>query len=159
MGRPFPLKIAPSHGGSGPPSDTWFPGRNQVLNPNGISLGLAVFEGLTSVTDWHTDTRSYSAGNNRPHLRTSYAGLWSRSRRLGLETVSRCINVSSRSGKANVLVSAIDVSCPRPIFCQILQVTIIKLINQVSRRSLQVLDSWYNNASSVVTVSETDTET
>ena len=33
----------------------------------------------------------------------------------------------------NVSVSAIDVSCPRPIFCQILQVTIglIKLIKSI----------------------------
>jgi len=50
-----PIKIAPSHGGSGPPSNTWFPGPTQVLNPNGISIGSAVFAGLTSVTDWPTD--------------------------------------------------------------------------------------------------------
>jgi len=31
----------------------------------------------------------------------------------------------------NVSVSAIDVSCPRPIFLEILQVTIIKLIKSV----------------------------
>jgi len=38
-------------GRSGPPSNTWFPGPTQVLNPNGISIGAAVFAGLTSVTD------------------------------------------------------------------------------------------------------------
>jgi len=66
------------------------------------------------------------------------AGLWSRSRRFGLETVSRRINVSSRSRLDKncqrlglVSVSAINVSCPRPIFRQILQVTIIKLIKSV----------------------------
>jgi len=37
-------------GGSGPPSNTWFPGPIQVLNPNGSSIGAAVFAGLTSVT-------------------------------------------------------------------------------------------------------------
>jgi len=66
-------------------------------------------------------------------------GLWSRSRRLGLETVSRRINVSSpsRLDEKNcqhlglVSVSAINVSCLRPIFRQILQVTIIKLIKSV----------------------------
>ena len=42
---PFPL------GGSGPPSNTWFPGPTQILNPNGSSIGAAVFAGLTSVTD------------------------------------------------------------------------------------------------------------
>ena len=33
---PLSPKIAPSHGGSGPPSNIWFPGPTQVLNPNGI---------------------------------------------------------------------------------------------------------------------------
>jgi len=59
MGRPFlPVKIAPSHGGSGPPSNTWFPGPTQVLNPNGISIGSGVFAGLTSVTDRRTDRQT-----------------------------------------------------------------------------------------------------
>ena len=52
---PYPLKIAPSHGGSEPPSNTWFPGPTGVLKPNGISIGSAVFAGLTSVTDRETD--------------------------------------------------------------------------------------------------------
>jgi len=30
--NPFPLKIAPSHGGSGSPSSTWFPGPTRVLS-------------------------------------------------------------------------------------------------------------------------------
>jgi len=43
-------------GGSGLPSNTWFPGpTTRVLNPNGISIGSAVFAGLTSVTDRRTD--------------------------------------------------------------------------------------------------------
>jgi len=42
-------------GGSGPPCNTWFPGPTQVLNPNGSSIGAAVFAGLTSVTDRLTD--------------------------------------------------------------------------------------------------------
>jgi len=36
----FP-KIAPSHGGSGPPSNTWFLGPVWAHNPNGISIGSA----------------------------------------------------------------------------------------------------------------------
>jgi len=52
---PFPLKIAPSHGESGPPCNTWFPGPTRVTNPNGISIVSAVFAGLTSVTDRQTD--------------------------------------------------------------------------------------------------------
>jgi len=45
------IKIAPSYGGSGPPFTTWFRGPAPVLNPNGMSIGSAVFAGLTSVTD------------------------------------------------------------------------------------------------------------
>jgi len=45
MGRPFPLKIALSHGAAGPPANTWFPGPTRVLNPNGISIGSAVLQG------------------------------------------------------------------------------------------------------------------
>jgi len=40
--------------GPGPQYNTWFPGPTQVLNPNGISIGSAVFAGLTSVTDGQT---------------------------------------------------------------------------------------------------------
>jgi len=64
IGLLFPLKIVPSHGGSGTPSNTWFPGPTRVRNPNGISIGSAVFAGLTSVTDRPTDhaTRSITIG-------------------------------------------------------------------------------------------------
>jgi len=47
----FPLKIASSQGWFGPsPSNAWFRGPTRVLNPNGISIGWAVFARLTSVT-------------------------------------------------------------------------------------------------------------
>jgi len=52
---PFPLKITPSRGISGPPSNTWFPGPTRVLNPNGISMASAVLAGLISVIDTETD--------------------------------------------------------------------------------------------------------
>jgi len=39
---------------SGSPSNTWFSWPTQVLNPNGILIGSAVFTGLTSVTDRQT---------------------------------------------------------------------------------------------------------
>ena len=71
MGRPFPpSKLPLPMGGYGPPSNTWFPGPTQVLNPNGISIGSADLAGLTSVTDRHrpTDRPCYLVGNNRPHL-------------------------------------------------------------------------------------------
>ena len=65
-------KIASSDGGIWTPSNTWFPGPTRLLNPNGMSIGSAVFAGLTSVTDRQTDRPCYSIGNNRPHLRTYY---------------------------------------------------------------------------------------
>ena len=37
------------------PSNIWFPVPTRVLKPNGISIGSAVFAGLTSVTDRQTD--------------------------------------------------------------------------------------------------------
>ena len=58
----LPQKFAPSHGGSGPPSNTWFPGPTQVLNRNGSSIGAAVFAGLTSVTNRPTDHATLSVG-------------------------------------------------------------------------------------------------
>jgi len=57
----LPLKIVPSHGGSGPPSNTWFPGPSRVLNPNSIWIGSAVFAGLTSVTDRQTSRLFFTA--------------------------------------------------------------------------------------------------
>ena len=62
---PFPPKIVPSRGD---PSNTWFHGHTRVLNANGISIDLAIFAGLTSVTDRQTDRQTdrprYSVGNN-----------------------------------------------------------------------------------------------
>jgi len=69
-GPPLPhLKLPLPMWGSGPQSNTWFPGPTGVLNPNGIWTGTAVFAGLTSLTDRPTDRPHYSVGNNRPHLR------------------------------------------------------------------------------------------
>jgi len=44
-----PLKIVPSHGGSEPPSNTWFLWLTRILNPNGISIGLAVLHNTGNV--------------------------------------------------------------------------------------------------------------
>ena len=48
--------------GSGLPSNTWFPEPTQILSPNGISTGAAVFAGLTSVTDRPTDRQTTLLG-------------------------------------------------------------------------------------------------
>ena len=48
-------KIVPSHGGIWTPSNTWLPRPTLVINPNGSSIGSAVFAVLTSVTYRQTD--------------------------------------------------------------------------------------------------------
>jgi len=53
MGRPFPPENCPFHS-----SD-----RGIWNNPNGISIGSAVFAELSSVTDLQTDGPRYSVGN------------------------------------------------------------------------------------------------
>jgi len=62
--------------GSAPTSNTCFLESTRVHNPNGISVGSAVFAGLTSVTDrqtdWPTDRPRYSVCNNRLHLCVQY---------------------------------------------------------------------------------------
>ena len=61
MGRPFPPSKLPLYMGDlDPPSNTWFRGPTRVLNPNGISIGSAVFAGLTSVTGRQTDRPRYT---------------------------------------------------------------------------------------------------
>jgi len=53
---PFRLqKLRLPMGRYGPPSNTWFLGPTGVHFPNGISIGSAVFAGLTIVTDRPTD--------------------------------------------------------------------------------------------------------
>jgi len=64
----IPPKFAPSHGGSEPPSNTWYLGPTQVLNPNGISIGSAVFAGLTNVTDRQTDHATQSLTIDRIYV-------------------------------------------------------------------------------------------
>jgi len=71
---PFP-KIAPSQGVIWTPSNRWFLEPTRVHNPNGISIGSAVFAGLTTVTDGPTDRPRYSICNNMLHLRTQYGDL------------------------------------------------------------------------------------
>jgi len=63
---PFPLKIAPSHGGYGHPCHTRSLGPNWVTILNGISIGSAIFQGSWSwQTNWQTDhaTPSVAVGH------------------------------------------------------------------------------------------------
>jgi len=55
--RLFAYKIDPGH-----PSSTWFLEPTRAHNPNGISIGSAVFAGLTTVTDRPTDCGTAQAG-------------------------------------------------------------------------------------------------
>jgi len=54
--------------------DGFFLGRIRVHSPSGISIGSAVFVGLTTATDRQTDRQTdrprYSVCNDRPYLRT-----------------------------------------------------------------------------------------
>jgi len=59
---PSPLKIAPFRVGIWTPSNTWFPGPTRVHNRNSISIGSAVFAGLTSVTDQQTSGQTTLLG-------------------------------------------------------------------------------------------------
>jgi len=65
---PFALKMAPSRVGIWTPSNTWFLGPTQVHVLNGISIGSAVFAGLTIVTDQPTNRPRYSLSSNRLRL-------------------------------------------------------------------------------------------
>jgi len=51
---PIYPKVAPYHGASGPPSNTWFPGPTRVLNQNGMSIGSAVFAQITAECPYGT---------------------------------------------------------------------------------------------------------
>jgi len=63
LDAPSSVKVAPSHGGSAPPSNTWFPGPTRVHNSNGILIGPAVCAGLTSVPDRQTDRQGKRGGH------------------------------------------------------------------------------------------------
>jgi len=54
-----------------PRLNTWFPGPTRVLNPDGISIGSAVFAELTSVTDRPTDHATRSATVNRIYVHST----------------------------------------------------------------------------------------
>jgi len=55
----FALEISPSHGGLGPPSNTWFFEPSLARNPNGFSIGSAVFAGpMTALTDRRTNKQT-----------------------------------------------------------------------------------------------------
>jgi len=51
MGHPSPPQNCPFLCAIWTPSNTWFLGPTQDRNPTGISIGSAVFAGLTTVTD------------------------------------------------------------------------------------------------------------
>jgi len=75
---PSPLNTVPFHGVTWTLSNTWFPGPTRVLNPNGISIGSAVFAGLTSVTDRptnrQTDHATRSVTTDLIYVRTGSTG-------------------------------------------------------------------------------------
>jgi len=56
---------------SGCLSNAWLLGPTQVHNPNGISIGAAVFAGLTSVTDRLTDNATQSVTVGRIYVHSA----------------------------------------------------------------------------------------
>jgi len=55
-GLPLTPQNCPFYGGAVPPFNTWFTGPTYVFNPNGVSIGWAVFAGLTIL--WLTDRQT-----------------------------------------------------------------------------------------------------
>ena len=70
MGQPFsPSKLPLLVWESVSLSNTWFLGPTRVhIYQNGVSIGTAIFAGLTVVTDRLTDRLCYSVCSNRPNL-------------------------------------------------------------------------------------------
>jgi len=91
MGRPFPLKIAPSHGfGPWTPSNTWFLGPTRFLNQNGISIGSAVFTGLTTVRGRPTDHATRSVTKGRIYVRSTAMRPNNNNKATGITLRPRC---------------------------------------------------------------------
>jgi len=75
-------KIAPSHGGSGPPSNTLFLEPIQAHNPNGISISSSVFAQMTAdspyTSQWNAPFSAqnfpFPWGDLNPHLIHSSLG-------------------------------------------------------------------------------------
>jgi len=66
------LKIAPSHEGPGPPSNTLFHGSTQVHHPNGILIGSDVLQGsLVWQTDRPTDHGTWSVTTGCIYVRST----------------------------------------------------------------------------------------
>jgi len=58
-----------------PPSNTCFLVPTQVHNPSSMSIGSAVFAGLTIVTDWRTDHATLSVTTGRIYRYVLWCGL------------------------------------------------------------------------------------
>jgi len=70
-GMSLAIKTAHSYGAIWTSSNTWFLGRTESSNPNGISIGSAVFAGLTTVTDRLTDHTTRSVTIGRIYIRST----------------------------------------------------------------------------------------
>jgi len=70
-GRPFPSKLPISIGGSGPPSNALIPCAHWSPQPKRHLDLLAVFEGLSSVTDRPTDHATRSVTKDRIYVRST----------------------------------------------------------------------------------------
>jgi len=94
---PFQLKIASSHCEIWTPINTWFIGPTQVHNPNGISIGSAVFAGLAILTDRQRQTDRPTENHATPSVTTGHI------------YVSRC------GPRSNCVVAVTCECCTEPV--------------------------------------------
>ena len=116
---PFPLKIAPFHGGSETPSHTWFLGPTQLIIPNGILSGSAIYAQLMADSPYTLRWDSLP-----PEIAHSYGDLDSRLIHcsMGLpesttQTSSRLVQPFLHSSRRNVPILYSGPLIPPPQNC------------------------------------------
>ena len=109
MHQPFSLQNCPFRRSRGDldPSNTLFLEPTQVLTPNGISIGSAIFAGLTIVTD----RPCYSVCSNWPYLRSTVMYLKNPSKGIWYlqtpcENLPLCVVHLSSSSAAQLVTSS-----------------------------------------------------
>jgi len=100
----LPLIIAPSHGGSEPPSNTLFLGLTRILNLNGISTSSAIFTQLMTKRSY---TLKWAAlppqncplliGRSEPHLICGSLGLPDSASQMATGSVRQFLHSSRQS--------------------------------------------------------------
>ena len=74
-------------------------GLTWVTHPNGISMGSAVFKGLTYIR--HTDRRLYSVCSNRPHVARPIAAMWPKTK-LHASAACNCLSGNCNAARCRL---------------------------------------------------------